>query len=307
MTLALALLLGLVQDQDRIQDLIRNLGSEDYATREQATQELEKIGKPARAALQKAAEESQDPEVRQRAQTLLDGKLRSEKPAPRKAVPAPPPGQGRPGLRGSAVSISTINGNSTYSIRPFDDTPPLTFYKAAAGTVKLEYTNEEGETKSAESATLAAFLTEHAELAQKYGISENGIDYAGSRVLFSGRAKPDFAFPPFNGPLVPRRLPAPPAPRAEDGTSVGGALLDAVDEATRSQLDIPDGQGAVVTKVVAGGIAEALGLKRNDIVLEIDGRKIESPESAKGLLTRDSKVTLLRKGKKETLNGRKDF
>src|SRR3981081_607084 len=128
MTLMLALLLTLCQDPDRIQDLIRKLGSEDYATREQATQELQKMGKPARAALQKAAEESDDPEVRQRAQTLLDEKPRSAKPAPRKVVPVPPPAPGR-GVRGSTVSVTTINGNSTYSIRPSDDTPPLTLHK----------------------------------------------------------------------------------------------------------------------------------------------------------------------------------
>jgi len=299
MTFILALLLALFQDQDQIQDLIRKLGSEDYATREQATQELQKIGKPARAALEKAAGESGDPEVRQRAQALLDEQPRTEKPAPRKAAPVPPPGQGRPGIRGSAVSVSTINGNSTFSIRPFDDTPPLTFHKAAAGMVKLDYTDENGEAKSAEAATLDAFLKDHAGLAQKYGISENGIDYAGSRVLFNGRAKPDFAFP--------RRLPAPQAPRNEDGAPVAGALLEPLDDAVRSQLDIPDGQGAVIARVIPGGIADALGLKKSDILLEVDGRKIDSPESAKGLIKSDSKVTLLRKGKKETLSGRKDF
>jgi hypothetical protein len=302
MTLILTLLLSLAQDPDRIQDLIRKLGSEDYATREQATRELEKIGKSARPALQKAAEESEDPEVRQRAQNLLD-----EKPAPRKAVPAPPPGQGRPGIRGSAVSVTTINGNSSYTIRPFDDTPPLTFHKSVDGRVKLDYTDENGEARTSEAATLDLFLKDHAELAQKYGISENGIDYAGSRVLFSGRARPDFAFPPFSAPLPPRRVPPAPAPPAEEGTPIAGAVLESVDEATRSQLDLPDGQGAVVTKVARGGVADALGLRRSDILLEIDGRKIDSPESVKGLLTRDSKVTLLRKGKRETLNGRKDF
>ncbi|HVR87836.1 MAG TPA: HEAT repeat domain-containing protein [Planctomycetota bacterium] len=302
MTLILTLLVTLAQDQDRIQDLIRKLGSEDYATREQASLELQKIGKPARPALEKAAETSEDPEVRQRAQSLLD-----EKPAPRKTAPVPPPAQDRQGFRGSAVSVSTINGNSTYAIRPFDDTPPLTFHKSAAGSVKLDYTNDQGEAKSAEAPTLAAFLADHAELAQKFGISENGIDYAGSRVLFNGRARPDFAFPPFNGPLPPRRVPNPPAPRTEEGAPIAGALLDAVDDATRSQLDIPDGQGAVILKVVPGGVADALGLKKSDILLEIDGRKIDSPQSVKGLMTRESKVTLLRKGRQETLGGRKDF
>jgi len=299
MTFTLALLLTLFQDHDQIQDLIRKLGSEDYATREQATQELQKIGKPARAALEKAAGESGDPEVRQRAQALLDEQPLTEKPSPRKAAPLPAPGQGRPGIRGSAVSVSTINGNSTFSIRPFDDTPPLTFHKAAAGMVKLDYTDENGEAKSADAATLDAFLKDHAGLAQKYGISENGIDYAGSRVLFNGRVKPDFAFP--------RRLPPPQAPRNEDGAPVAGALLEPLDDAARSQLDIPDGQGAVIARVVPGGVADLLGLKKSDILLEVDGRKIDSPESAKGLIKSDSKVTLLRKGKKETLSGRKDF
>jgi S1-C subfamily serine protease len=126
-------------------------------------------------------------------------------------------------------------------------------------------------------------------------------------VLFNGRARPDFAFPPFNGPVPPRRAPPPPAPRAEEGTPVAGAVLEPIDEAVRSQLDLPEGQGAVVVRIVPGGVADALGLKKSDILLEIDGRKVDSPESLKGRITPESKVTLLRKGKKETLSGRKDF
>jgi hypothetical protein len=303
MTFIAALLLALGQDSDRVPDLIRKLGSDDYATREQASEELRKIGTPARAALQKAAAESDDPEVRRRAQDLLDEKPRQENPPPRKFVP--PAAPGRPGMRGSAVSVRTVNGDATYSIRPFDDTPPLTFHKAAAGLVKLDYTDEKGEAKSAESASLDAFLKDHAELAQKFGITENGIDYAGSRVLFKGQA--DFGFRPFNAPPPPRRLPAPPPPPAEEGTPVAGAVLDAVDDALRSQLDLPEGRGAVVTRVAPGGIADAIGLRKNDILLEVDGKGVDSPESVKGLLSRDSKVTVLRKGKRETLGGRKDF
>jgi S1-C subfamily serine protease len=62
-----------------------------------------------------------------------------------------------------------------------------------------------------------------------------------------------------------------------------------------------------VLRVTPGSVAEALGLRKSDILLEVDGRKIETPASAKGLITRESKVTLLRKGKKETLGGRKDY
>src|SRR6266513_2306008 len=110
MTLIAALMLALspveglslaAQDQDRIQDMIRRLGSDDFTTREQATEELKKAGKPAREALQKAAEESGDPEVRQRAKDILE---ETAKAPPRRAVPAPAPAPwpfpGRPGQRG---------------------------------------------------------------------------------------------------------------------------------------------------------------------------------------------------------------
>jgi|SRR5579862_5066842 len=302
MTFIAALLFACCQDADRVQDLIRKLGSDDYATREQATEELRKIGPPAREALRKAAE-SDDPEVRQRAQSLLDEK--PQRPAPRR-LPPPAPAPGRPGFRGSSVSVTTVNGNSTYSIRPFDDTPPITFHKAAAGLVKLEYRDENGDAQSAESASLEAFLKDHADLARKFGIGEAGIEYAGSRVLFSGQGMPDFGFRPFNGP---RRAPPPPvpAPKDEENAPVAGALLEPVDDAVRSQLDLPEGQGVVVGRVSPGGTAETLGLRKSDILLEVDGRAVGSPESVRELLTRDSKVVVLRKGKRETLGGRKDF
>lgn len=303
MTFVLALLLTLTQDADRIQDLIRKLGSEEYSAREQATEELRKIGKPAREALKKAAEESGDPEVRQRAQALLDEPAKSEKPVPpRRTVPAPAPG--RPGVRGSSVSVRTVNGDSTYVIQPFDEQPPLTFHKAAVGKVKLEYTDAKGEAASAESATLEAFLKDHAELAQKFGITADGIEYAGSRVSFKG-PMPGFGMPRL-GPVPPRRLPPPPTDD-DAGTVVAGARLAPVDDAVRAQLDLPEGQGVVVQDVAPGSVAEALGLRKSDILLEIDGRKMASPESAKDAITRDCKVALLRKGKRETVGGRKDF
>jgi hypothetical protein len=309
MTLILALLPFLLQDADRIQDLIRKLGSEDFATREQASDELKKIGKPAREALQKAAEENGDPEVRQRAQALLEDKPAPEKPAPRRAIPVPPPAPGRPGVRGSSVSVRTSNGDSTYTIKPAEDLPVLVFHKAAVGKVKLEYTDEKGDAKSAEAATLDDFLKEQPELAKKFGITADGIDYAGSRVSFKGRGFPEFAFPRFNAPVPPRLVPPPPPPPLpeEDAVPVAGAVLEPVDEALRAQLDLPEGQGAVVTRVLPGGVAELLGLRKSDILLDVDGKKIATPESAKGLITRESRLTVVRKGKKESLGGRKDF
>jgi len=90
MAVIAAMILSLaLQDQDRIQDLIQKLGSDDFSTREQASEELKKTGKNAREALKKAADESQDPEVRQRARTILDEMAKAEKapPQPRRAAP----------------------------------------------------------------------------------------------------------------------------------------------------------------------------------------------------------------------------
>src|SRR3954465_2307951 len=104
MTYFAALLVAFAaQDADRIQDLIRKLGSDDFTTREQATEELKKAGKPAREALQKAADESEDPEVRQRARTILEEVAKAENPLqPRRQLP------GFQGLSG--VSVRTVNG-----------------------------------------------------------------------------------------------------------------------------------------------------------------------------------------------------
>ena len=114
--LALAL-----QGQDQIQELIKKLGSDDFTVREQATEDLKKAGKNAREALKKAADESEDPEVRQRARSILEELAKAEKPAP-------PPRRQLPGFQGlSGVMVRTVNGDSTYTITPADGSPVLTF------------------------------------------------------------------------------------------------------------------------------------------------------------------------------------
>jgi WD40 repeat protein len=57
---------------ETIDRLILQLGDDDMATRAQAKKQLEAIGEPAVAALKKAAESSEDPEVRKAAKAMLD-------------------------------------------------------------------------------------------------------------------------------------------------------------------------------------------------------------------------------------------
>ncbi len=286
----------LVQDADpaRIQDLIRKLGAEDYSAREEASKELRKIGKAAHEALKKAADESSDPEVKERARALLEG---DKKPA-KEAEPKPAPGL--PGLRilgggGGSVSVTNVNGDATYTITPNDGKPGIVFFKSAAGAVRLDHTDEKGVKQSASADSLDAFLKDHRELAEKHGITAEGIEYGGNKVSFKGAA---FNFN-FNPPPLFRRPP---------WGLKAAALFGPLDETLRAQLDLPGEGGAVLTRIPPGSAAEALGLEKHDVLLEIDGQAVASPEDARLRLSRESRGTLLRKGKRETFGARKkDF
>jgi hypothetical protein len=72
LALGLSALSAAENDKDKIDRLIRELGSDEFAQREAASAELEKIGKPALDALRKAAKESKDAEVKVRAKALVD-------------------------------------------------------------------------------------------------------------------------------------------------------------------------------------------------------------------------------------------
>jgi C-terminal processing protease CtpA/Prc len=84
-----------------------------------------------------------------------------------------------------------------------------------------------------------------------------------------------------------------------------GISLDTADPALRAQLELPAGQGVVVKEVASGSPAEKAGVKKHDILLELNGKPVDSPET----LTRQVQVaqdkpatlTLLRAGKRLTI------
>ncbi|HXX94280.1 MAG TPA: PDZ domain-containing protein, partial [Planctomycetota bacterium] len=225
------------------------------------------------------------------------------------ARPAPPAFPARPGFRGpggSTVLVQSVNGDSTYRITPGDGAPAITFHKDYGGAVKLDYPDEKGETRSADAPSIETFVKDHPELATKFGITEEGIEYGGTRVSFKG-ALPGFAFPrgPNRGRLV-----LPLVPPGEEGLRAEGAAFERVSEALRSQLEIPEGQGLVVTRVEDGGRAQAAGLRKSDILLEIDGRKVSTLRDVRDALKGAASATVLRRGARITLTPeppKKDF
>ena len=88
-----------------------------------------------------------------------------------------------------------------------------------------------------------------------------------------------------------------------------GAKLEKPTETLVEQLDLPRGQGQVVTQLNDESPAAKAGLKAHDILLELDGKPVSSDakEFAKQLgdIKADTAVEaiVLRKGKKETIKG----
>lgn len=292
----------IAQDAKDAEKWIKELGSESFEAREKASAELKKIGAPALEALKKAAAESTDAEVRQRAADLVK---EIEKPTPTK--PAKPAAPGRLGGRAATVQVQSINGDSTYTITPAGGTP-FTFRKSAGGAVELDTTDGDGKEQSVKSDTLDAFLKDHKELAESHGITKDGINFAGASIDFDGN--------PMKGIRIFRAVPFKNGDEDEleermqelmDGFTVrppmraAGATFEAVTEVLRSQLEIAEGQGLVVKSVGEDTVASRAGLKKHDIVLEVDGAKVAKSKDLKEL-KKDSKVLVLRGGKKVSLN-----
>jgi beta-lactamase regulating signal transducer with metallopeptidase domain len=77
------------------------------------------------------------------------------------------------------------------------------------------------------------------------------------------------------------------------------------------QLNLPEGQGIVITEVVKGSAAEKAGLKAHDILLKVDGHAVprDASELSKFVkelkADKDLEAVVLRKGQKETIKGLK--
>lgn len=85
-----------------------------------------------------------------------------------------------------------------------------------------------------------------------------------------------------------------------------GISLGGLDEALRSQLGLPADEGVVITDVNKNSPAEAAGIKVHDIVLELGGKLIDTPDKLAALVQagqdKPQTIKLLRTGKPLTMN-----
>jgi membrane-associated protease RseP (regulator of RpoE activity) len=85
-----------------------------------------------------------------------------------------------------------------------------------------------------------------------------------------------------------------------------GVDVAAVDNALRSQLNIAEGTGVVITSVADESEAAKAGLKPHDIVLQINDQAVDSPEGFNQTLSevqgQEIKLSLLRQGQPLNIN-----
>lgn len=293
-----AVLGGSLQDEDpakKIATLVKQLSSDDFQTREEASTELKKIGSAAIPALEEASK-SDDPETRMRAESILEALKKKATPTPRKKR-----------FPGARVTVQSRNGDTIYTLTPSEG-DPITFHKRRDGGVLLEYVDEEGLAAKAEAGSLKAFLERFPKLAKKYGISEKGINHGGARTSF--RNGFSFKFSENFGDLEglyeffqdPGILPMPGddnffrfgTPRAK---VVRGASLVKVPAALRAHVEIPKGTGLMVDSVKTDTLAWRFGLKKYDILLKVGDEPVRSAADVRKRLNNDVPVTLLRNGK----------
>ena len=96
-------------------------------------------------------------------------------------------------------------------------------------------------------------------------------------------------------------------PKPDNGAAYLGILFGPVAEALYDQLpQLHRDQGVLITQVLADSPADKAGLRRNDIVLQYDDKKIHDCDDLVRLLQGDKaertvKLTLLRGGKETTI------
>jgi serine protease Do len=72
-----------------------------------------------------------------------------------------------------------------------------------------------------------------------------------------------------------------------------GVTLAAADDVLRSQLRLADGEGLVITDVVADGPATKAGLRKHDVLVKLDGKRLTTVDACNAQLQeiKDRKVT----------------
>jgi hypothetical protein len=259
--------------------LIEDLGNDSFKVREDASEALKATGAEALPALRKVLDSTQDMEIKVRAEEIIkhiERKIEEEKQAKRPKVKV-----------GPLVSSTSTNVNGA----------GVTWGEDAEGNVLLRTTDREtGKEKEATATSWKDFVKRHPDLAREFKVTERGprgggiVQFGGVRIQVGQRVR-----------VMPQ-----PEKEAFVRWKAGGAAVEAVTEVLRYHLGLPEDSGVLVREVTAGGPAGKLGLKKHDILLAVDGTKITGPEGLRALGGEFTRLSVIQKGKRMTLERKPD-
>jgi hypothetical protein len=252
-----------------IEDLVRDLASDDFKVREEATEALGERGEEAIPALERAAKDP-DPEVRWRAEKALKAaRARAERGAGRGGARAPErttPERGEDGrdpferLREAEEQLRRLHPDLDELLRGLrlQDKLPRAFGRI------LEEMQE-----------------------RLRDLDRPFSDRSPQREFWSFRYQ--------NGRWEFERSPDPVEERL-------GVRTQPVSPLARAQLQLEDGPpGVAIEDIKAGSAAEKAGLERWDIVLEIDGKPVAGEADLEALARAgEHKVAIVRRGRRDT-------
>lgn len=310
--------------QAKIERLIKNLGADDWKTREEATEELKKIGRPAIPALKKALE-SDDPEVTWRSRLIIRAIDRAEKEsAPEDdTVKIWPKVQKFPGK----LKI-IIQGNEPYQA--------FTLHRDPSGkiTVTVKKKTKEGkeETKTYSADSIEEFQKNYPEIAEQFGIKEMELREIpeidpdeiweelgktwGKRwdeMRKEMKRMEEWLKKGFERDFLDELLPRPPKIRpmpTPASRNKLGMTVEFVDEILREHLNLPEETGILVKDVLEDSLAEKIGFQKGDVILKVNDQPIKTIWEFKHLmdeaLEKDKvNISIIRKGNKQELKYRK--
>lgn len=325
--------------QPDVKRLIEQLGEPSYKVRKNAEEALRARGDEARSALQEAAEKSDDPEVRWRAQRLLNGGEAGKGLRLRGLDPAPGTDQRLPSLehhfddlfgrleRDFGIDVPRHRFFGEGFFHDLDQQMQEMQERMRSGaeglgssqsmqmqvgpdgvSVRIKERNDKGdlEEKTYEADDMESFRDKYPDIAKRYLGDGGGLRWK-LGLPRGGRFPAIDRLPSGGGRLLPRNTPPTPTAITDDGPKLGVMVQDLSPDVGEF-LGLEEGQGLVVQEVLADSLAASLGLRTGDVVVEVNGRKVFGVEDVAGALAEPgdaTKVEINRRGEKLTLTGAK--
>lgn len=273
------------EQEQRITELVELLGAKEYKVRQQAYQDLVKIGPPAVKALEEA-KKSEDPEVAASAAEALA--------AIRAGHKLPTPKKGKKETRPRTSQPQGLDERDLPGLQPIPGQDEMLeqLQKQFPEMRKLL----EGMRGGGQGGPQFRLLNPDDPMFKELFGGRNPFSE-----LFGGQQDEDDPNKPrtrtrsrtFTWSNVPQRRAGP--------SGALGIRCRSVTPVLRSQLSLPSRQGLVVHQLFPQSFAKTQGLQQFDIILEAKGKPIRTELDLRDLVAEGGKVTILRKAKRQTL------